>query len=208
MTGVARRPVRGGRRARPLRSHPRARAGVRGHVSSRGFAKRDAREGDVQDIVLCAVVDDLIHFAGSLGESLPRAVRRSLALAANRSVNGERTLFDDDDRASRMGMPPRVATRFDRDLHHHYIRSALKRDGPIGDVSSTRQGDVHQPRRWGGTHPDHRHAGECHNGHREYRLSKLALHILLLRRNSDQPTAMAARIDDDSPKGQCNVGEI
>ena len=141
---VARRPDGRGRRARPVCSHPGARAWVRGHVSSRGFALRDAREGDVQDVVPCAGVDDLIHFAGSFDERLPGAVRRGLALAANRSVNSERALFDDDDRASRMGMPPRVATWFDRDLHHGYIRSALKRDGPIRDVRPTRQRDVRQ----------------------------------------------------------------
>src|SRR6266536_4022738 len=111
-------------------SETRARAGVR-LVDSRGVALRDTRGGDVKDIRDRAGVDDLIHFPGSLDERLPRAVRGGLALATDRSVNGELTLLDDDDRASRMGVPARGAARDDRDLRHGYVSSDLKRDGPI-----------------------------------------------------------------------------
>ena len=70
--------------------------------------------------------DDLVHFAGSLDECLPRAVRGGLALATNGSVNGERALLDDDDRSSRMGVPAGGAARDNRDLCHGYVRSDLK----------------------------------------------------------------------------------
>src|SRR6266702_3938024 len=78
-----------------------------------------------------ARVDDVIHFARSLDERLPRAVCGGLALAADRCVDGERTLLDDHDRASRMRVPARGAGRVDRDLRHGYVRSDLKRDGPM-----------------------------------------------------------------------------
>jgi hypothetical protein len=79
-------------------SKTRARAGVR-LVNSRGAALRHTREGDEKDIRDRARVEDVIHFATSLDERLPRAVRAGLALAANRSVNGERASLYDHDRA-------------------------------------------------------------------------------------------------------------
>ena len=70
-------------------SDARARAGVR-LVSSRGVALRHTREGDRKDVWDRAGVEDVIHFARSLDERLPRAVRGGLAVRADRSVNGER----------------------------------------------------------------------------------------------------------------------
>jgi hypothetical protein len=65
-------------------------------VNSRGAARRHAREGDKKNAGDRAVIGDLINFAGPLKECLPRAVRLDLALAANRFVNGDRSLLDDD----------------------------------------------------------------------------------------------------------------
>ena len=118
------------RRTSAMASDAWARAGVR-VVDSRGLAQRHTREGDVKDIRDRAVVDDLVHFAGSLDERLPRAVRPDLALATNRSIDGELALLDDDDRAPRMRVPPGGAARDDRDLRHGYVRSGLKRDRPV-----------------------------------------------------------------------------
>src|SRR6266702_2915568 len=118
-------------RSRSVRSsETRARARVR-LVNSRGVALRHTREGDEKDVWDRARVDDLVHFAGSLDECLPRAVRGGLALATDRSVNGGRALLDDDDRSSRMGVPAGGAARDDRDLRHGYVRSDLKRDRPV-----------------------------------------------------------------------------
>ena len=72
------------RTSRPIRwSETRARAGV-WLVSSGGVALRHTREGDEGDIWDGAQVDDLVHFAWSLDERLPRGVGGGLALAANR----------------------------------------------------------------------------------------------------------------------------
>src|SRR5262245_26853299 len=111
-------------------SDPRARARVR-LVNSRGAPWRHTREGDVKDVRDRALIEDVIHFAGSLDERLPRAVRGGLALSADGVVNGERALLDDDDRAPRMGMPAGGAARGDRDLRHGYVRSELQRNGPM-----------------------------------------------------------------------------
>src|SRR5207244_5843747 len=91
-------------------SDARACAGVR-LVSSRGGALRHTREGDEKDVRDRARVEDVIHFARSLDERLPRAVGGGLALVADRCVDGERTLLDDHDRASRMRVPARGAAR-------------------------------------------------------------------------------------------------
>ena len=72
-------------------SEPRAGTGIR-LVSSRGGALRRTWEGDEQDVWDRARVDDVIHFARSLDERLPRAVGGVLALAAKRSVDGERAV--------------------------------------------------------------------------------------------------------------------
>ena len=111
-------------------SETRARARV-GLVSSCGVALRHTREGDEKDVGDRARVGDVIHFARSFDERLPRAVRGGLALAADRLVNDKRTLLDDHDRASRMRVPARRAARVDRDLRHGYVRPELKRDGPM-----------------------------------------------------------------------------
>src|SRR5947209_5702374 len=79
-------------------------------VRSRGAAWRHSREGDVKDVRNRAGVEDLIHFARSLDERLAGGVRGGLALAADRSVSGERARLDDDDRAPWVGMPTRGAT--------------------------------------------------------------------------------------------------
>src|SRR6266480_947400 len=76
-------------------------------VDSRGAALRHTGEGDVKDVGDRARVEDVIHFARSLDERLSRAVCGGLALAVDRMVNGERTLLDDYDRASRMRVPAR-----------------------------------------------------------------------------------------------------
>jgi hypothetical protein len=71
-------------RSRSVRSSDtRARAGVR-LVSSRGVALRHTREGDEKDVRDRAGVEDVIHFARSLDERLPRAVGGGLALGADR----------------------------------------------------------------------------------------------------------------------------
>jgi hypothetical protein len=71
-------------RSRSVRSSDtRACAGVR-LVSSRGGALRHTREGDEKDVRDRAGVKDVIHFARSLDERLPRAVRGDLALGADR----------------------------------------------------------------------------------------------------------------------------
>jgi len=71
-------------RSRSVRSSDtRACAGVR-LVSSRGGALRHTREGDEKDVRDRAGVEDVIHFARSLDERLPRAVRGDLALGADR----------------------------------------------------------------------------------------------------------------------------
>jgi len=71
-------------RSRSVRSSDtRACAGVR-LVSSRGGALRHTREGDEKDVRDRAAVKDVIHFARSLDERLPRAVRGDLALGADR----------------------------------------------------------------------------------------------------------------------------
>ena len=111
-------------------SETRARAWVR-LVGSRGVALRHTREGDEKDVWDRARVGDVIYFAGSLDERLSRAVRGDLALAADRLVNGERALFNDHDRASRMRVPARGSARVDRDLRHGYVCSELKRNGPM-----------------------------------------------------------------------------
>ncbi len=64
-------------------SDTRARARVR-LVSSRGAAWRHTREGDVKDIWNRAGVKDVIHFARSLDERLPSAVRGDPAMVADR----------------------------------------------------------------------------------------------------------------------------
>ena len=92
---------------------------------------RHTQEGDEKDVWDRARVDNVTHFARSRDERLPRAVRRGLALAADRSVNGERALLDDDDRAPRVRVLASGAARVDRDLRHSYVRSDLKRDGPV-----------------------------------------------------------------------------
>src|SRR6266702_6355342 len=118
-------------RSRSVRSsETRARARVR-LVNSRGVALRHTREGDEKDVWDRARVEDVIHFASSLDERLARAIRGGLALAADRCVDGERTLLDDHDRASRMRVPASGAARLDRDLRHGYVRPELKRDGPM-----------------------------------------------------------------------------
>ena len=111
-------------------SNTRARSRVR-LVRSRGASWRHTREGDVKDVRNRAGVDNLIHFARSLDERLTRGVRGGLALAADRSVSGERALLDDDDRAPWMGMPTRGAPGVDRDLRHGYVRSEPQRDAPV-----------------------------------------------------------------------------
>src|SRR5690348_228044 len=73
-------------------SETRARARV-GLVSSCGVAQRHTWEGDEKDVGDRARVGDVIHFARSLDERLPRAVRGGLALAADRLVNDKRTLL-------------------------------------------------------------------------------------------------------------------
>jgi hypothetical protein len=113
---------------RSSQTRPRARVGL---VSSCGAALRHTGEGDEKDVGDRARVGDVIHFARSLDERLPRAVRGGLALAADRLVNGERTLLDDYDRAARMRVPARGAARVDRDLRHGYVGSELQRDGPM-----------------------------------------------------------------------------
>jgi hypothetical protein len=64
-----------------------------------------ALKGDVEDVGDRAVVEDVIHFARSLDERLPVAVRGDLAVAAVRGVDGERPLLDNDGCASGMRMP-------------------------------------------------------------------------------------------------------
>src|SRR5215210_230156 len=105
-------------------------AGIR-LVNSRGVALRHTREGDEKDIWDGPRVDDLVHFARSLDERLPRAVGGGLAPAANRFVDGERARLYDDDRAPRMAMPAGGAAWVDGDLRHGYVRSDLERDGPM-----------------------------------------------------------------------------
>src|SRR5215472_18594600 len=104
-------------------------AGVR-LVSSRGVSLRHTRESDEKDVGDRAVIGDLIQLAGAFDERLARAVRLGLALAADRLLNGERSLLDDDDRAARMRVPSGGTTGLDRDLRHGDIRPELKRDGP------------------------------------------------------------------------------
>ncbi len=105
-----------------------------GHVPGSGssiLALRHTRQGDEQDVWDRARVDDVIHFARSFDERLPRAVRAGLALAAKRSVNGERAGLYDHDRAARMRMSAGGAAGLDRDLRHGHVRSDLERDRPI-----------------------------------------------------------------------------
>ena len=64
-------------------------------------------------------------------EGVPGAVSGARALATDRSVKRGRTLLDDDDRAPRVRVPASGAARVDRDLRHSYVRSDLKRDGPV-----------------------------------------------------------------------------
>src|SRR6185312_15680951 len=106
----------------------RARVGL---VSSWRVALRHTGEGDEKDVGDRARVGDVIHFARSLDERLPRAVRGGLALAIDRLVHGERALLDDYDRASRMRVPARGAARVDGDLRHGHVGSELQRDGPM-----------------------------------------------------------------------------
>jgi hypothetical protein len=71
-------------RSRSVRSSDtRARARVR-LVNSRGAPWRHTREGDVKDVWNRAGVEDVIHFARSLDERLPGAVRGGPALVADR----------------------------------------------------------------------------------------------------------------------------
>ena len=77
------RPPPQGRSRSVRSSDTRARAGVR-LVSSRGLALRHTREGDEKDVRDRAGVEDVIHFARSLDERLPRAVRGGPALVADR----------------------------------------------------------------------------------------------------------------------------
>ena len=71
-------------RSRSVRSSDtRACAWVR-LVSSRGGALRHTREGDEKNVRDRAGVEDVIHFARSLDERLPRAVRGGPALVADR----------------------------------------------------------------------------------------------------------------------------
>jgi len=125
-------------------SETRARAGIR-LVNSRVAALGHTREGHEKNVGDRAVIGDLIHFAGPLYECLPRAIRFDLSLAADSFMNGERSLLDDDDCSPRMGVPAGGATWLDRELNHDNVRPELKRDGPIGDVVSTRQEDLRQP---------------------------------------------------------------
>src|SRR5262249_61099425 len=111
-------------------SEARARARVR-LVSSRGGALRHTREGDEQDIRGRALVDDLVNFARSLDERLSCGVLVALTLAANRTVDGERSRLHDDDRAPRMRMPAGGAAGVDGDLRHRHVRSDLQWDRPI-----------------------------------------------------------------------------
>src|SRR5689334_1996561 len=90
-----------------------ARAGIR-LINSRGAARRQTREGDKKNIWDRAVIGDLIHFARAFDERIPGAARFDHALAANRFVNGERSLLDDDDRAAWMGVPAGGATGVNR----------------------------------------------------------------------------------------------
>jgi hypothetical protein len=79
----SRRPHGRGGRARSRSSDARARARV-WLVNSRGAPWRHTREGDVKDVWNRAGVEDVIHFARSLDERLPRAVRGGPALVADR----------------------------------------------------------------------------------------------------------------------------
>src|SRR5215216_5528720 len=105
-------------------SETRARTGIR-LVSSRRATLRHTREGDEQDIGGRPRVDHVVHFARSLDERLPRAVGGGLALAANRSVDGERARLHDDDCAARMRVPAGGAAGVDRDLGHGDVGSEL-----------------------------------------------------------------------------------
>ena len=71
-------------RSRSVRSSDtRARARVR-LVNSRGAPWRHTREGDEKDVWNRAGIEDVIHFARSLDERLPGAVRGGPALVADR----------------------------------------------------------------------------------------------------------------------------
>ena len=111
-------------------SEARAGAGVR-LVGPRGDPLRYTWERDEQDVGRRPGVDDLIHFSGSFDERLSRAVRRCLALVADRSMYGERALLDDDDRAPWVRMPARGTARANRDLRHRDVRPGLERDRSV-----------------------------------------------------------------------------
>jgi len=66
---------------------------------------RHTRECDDEYIRDCAGVDYVIHFARSLDERLPCGVAGGLALAADRSVNGEFALLHHHYRTPWMGVP-------------------------------------------------------------------------------------------------------
>src|SRR5438876_9158809 len=103
-------------------------------VDPRGATLRHARKSDEEYIRDRAGVDDLIHFARSLDERLPGRVAGAHALAADRSVNGERALLNDHDCTPWMRVPAGGAAGEDRDLRHDDIRARLKRDGPNRQV--------------------------------------------------------------------------
>ena len=71
-----------------------------------------------------------MHFAGPLDERLPRGVGRRLTLAALRFVNGDFTLFDNDDRTAGMHVPAGQSSRLDCDLRDDDVGSFLERNGP------------------------------------------------------------------------------
>src|SRR6187431_2782227 len=105
-------------------------AGVR-FVSPRGSARGHIWERDPEDISGCAVVDDLIDLAGPFDERLPSAVGFDLAMLADRFVNGERALLDDDDRAARVGVPAGGAAGLNCDRRHGDICSDVQWDGSV-----------------------------------------------------------------------------
>src|SRR4051795_6964335 len=63
-------------------SHTRTGAGIR-FVRSWGLTLRDARERHQEDVRDGARVEHVVHFARSLDECLPSAVRRDLAFVSS-----------------------------------------------------------------------------------------------------------------------------
>jgi hypothetical protein len=66
-------------------------------------------------------------------DDLARSAKSGTPSKRTHAENGERALFDDHDRASRMRMPARGAARVDCDLRHSYVRSELKRQPDLAD---------------------------------------------------------------------------